>query len=70
MNDSKLNEYKQLVEENYTEPVKGKYDDATNSILKGIEIDDEEGEEESDEVVRHACESSQKEIKNVYFFPT
>lgn len=51
-------------------PVKGKYDDATNSILKGIEIDDEEGEEESDEVVRHACESSQKEIKNVYFFPT
>ena len=48
MNDSNLKKYKQLVEENYREPVNGKYDDATDKILKDIGIDDEESEEDSD----------------------
>ena len=34
VNDSNLKKYKQLIEENYREPVNGKYDDATDKILK------------------------------------
>ena len=36
VNDSNLKKYKQLVEENYRELVNGKYDDATDKILKDI----------------------------------
>ena len=50
MND--LKKYKQLVEENYTESVSGKYDEATNRILwilKDVGIYDEGSEEEINE---------------------
>ena len=39
VNDSNLKKYKQLVKENYTEPVNGKNEHATNRILKDIGID-------------------------------
>ena len=48
MNDPNLKKYKQLVEENYREPLSGIYDDATDKILKDIGIDDEESEGDSD----------------------
>ena len=61
MNDSNLKKYKQLVEENYTEPVNGKYDDATDKILKDIGIDDEEPEDDSDVEELYELDNSEKD---------
>ena len=61
VNDSNLNKYKQLLEENYREPVNGKYDDATDNILKDIGIDDEESEEDSDVEELYELDSSEKD---------
>ena len=61
VNDSNLKKYKQLVEENYREPVNGKYDDATDKILKDIGIDDEESEEDSDVEELYELDNSEKD---------
>ena len=61
LNDSNLKKYKQLVEENYREPVNGKYDDATDKILKDIRIDDEESEEDSDVEKLYELDNSEKD---------
>ena len=61
VNDSNLKKYKQLVEENYREPVNGKYDDATDKILKDIRIDDEESEEDSDVEKLYELDNSEKD---------
>ena len=61
VNDSNLKKYKQLVEENYREPVNGKYDDATDKILKDIGIDDEESEEDRDVEELYELDNSEKD---------
>ena len=61
VNDSNLKKYKQLVEENYRDPVNGKYDDATDKILKEIGIDDEESEEDSDVEELYELDNSEKD---------
>ena len=61
VNDSNLKKYKQLIEENYREPVNGKYDHATNKILKDIGIDDEESEEDSDVEELYELDNSEKD---------
>ena len=58
MNDSNLKKYKQLI----LESVNGKYDGATNRILKDIGIDDEGNEEELNEEVLHKFGSLQKDV--------
>ena len=64
MNDSNLKKYKQLVEENYREPVNGKYDDATDKNLKDIGIHDEESEEDSDVEELYELDNSEKMTKH------
>ena len=61
VNDSNLKKYKQLVEENYREPVNGKYDDTTDKILEDIGIDDEESEEDSDVEELYELDNSEKD---------
>ena len=61
MNDSNLKKYKQLLEENYREPVNGKYDDATDKILKDIGIDDAESEEDSGVEELYELDNSEKD---------
>ena len=61
MNDSNLKKYKQLVEGNYREPVNGKYDNATDKILKDTGIDDEESEEDSDVEELYELDNSEKD---------
>ena len=63
MND--LKKFKQLVEENYTESVNGKYDEATYRILwilKDIGISDERSEQVINEEALHKYGSSQTDI--------
>ena len=62
--DLNLKSYKQLVEENYAEPVSGKeYDDAISRILIDIGTNDQGSTEGSDEEVLHKFESSQRMTK-------
>ena len=47
-NYSELEKYKQLVTENYKEPVQGEYEDVAKRILKAMEMTADETEEDDD----------------------
>ena len=43
-----LEKYKQLITENYKEPVNGKYEDATTRILNAMEVTSNKTDEDDD----------------------
>ena len=51
-NKDALLKYESLIEQYYKQPVDGKFDDVTDTVLKGLESDaDEETDDEGEETV-------------------
>ena len=48
VNESNLEKYKAFVNDNYKEPVNGEDEDATSRILKAIDVDYDDVDEEMD----------------------